>query len=162
MKDDLPNKRLSGLLLLIVGILLVLVVGRLNRQIERPEVVLSSNYQIIQGNSYVGTNMPYYPNTYILGIEVDECFYKIIEGESRFDSTICNTKYGCGSGIGLGQLTTIAIKDCKEGLNKKIDPYNEEDNLECSIWLYEKYRTKPWGCPDCWWGSWDYFKDFCL
>jgi len=85
----------------------------------------------------------------------DVLFLKILDCESELDPTACNEKYGCGSGIGLGQLTAVAMKDCERGLEKTIDPYSPADNLECSLWLYKTYGTAPWGCKDCDWGSWD-------
>lgn len=93
-------------------------------------------------------------------IEIDDdLFLKILGCENiEADPDLCNQRFGCGSGIGIGQLTDIAIRDCENcvnGLCRDIDPFDPADNLECSLWLYETYGTAPWGCEDCEWGSWE-------
>jgi len=108
--------------------------------------------QITKG-SLVGHGVPYLINREVYGILIDENLYKILNCESKFDPTVCNIEFGCGSGIGLGQLTAIAIKDCEKNLDKRIDPYSPHENLECSIWLYETYGTEPWGTAYTDWGS---------
>jgi len=121
----------------------------------------------IQENTLIGTSEHYYINPkdktieLLYGIEIPYLLYKIIECESNFDPDAINQKYGSGSGIGLGQLTAVAIKDCEnciDGLCRSINPFNPIDNLKCSLWLYEKNGTAPWGCPDCWWGSYNCWK----
>ena len=100
---------------------------------------------------------PKEPDIYLYGILIEtKVLYKILECENlTFDPELCNQEYGCGSGIGLGQLTYIAIVDCENNLGIEIDPYNPQENLICSIWLFNKYGTASWGCEDCEWGSYE-------
>lgn len=113
------------------------------------------------GETYlISISPPFLITGEVYGILIDEDLYKILECENfTFDPELCNQKYGCESGIGLGQLTAIAIKDCENNLNKEINPRLPEENLECSIWLYETYGTKPWGDETTWWGSYNCWKD---
>ena len=151
---DLPDKRQFSIYLILPTIILFLVVCVIFA--EKTTETSSQNAITLNECFTRQVNMPYYPHIQILGMEVDEELYTVLKCENpTFDPTLCNQKYGCGSGIGPGQLTAIAIKDCEKGLGKIIDPYDKRDNLECSIWLYEKYGTAPWGCPDCEWGSYN-------
>ena len=129
-----------------------------NNKIEEDEVIRYDFNDLFVGE----VRSIFTPDTRVLGMLIEdtltdeELFLKILECEnSTGDPTKCNLEFGCSSGIGDGQLTAIAIKDCEKNLGKEIDPYNAEDNMECSRWLYNTYGTAPWGCEDCWWGSWD-------
>ncbi len=153
-----PDRRVIILLIILLG-LAYLIASRAFAQ--KPPTEANSPYVSLSKCFTPARNIPYIPEYQVLGRIVDECFYKILEGESRFDPTVCNQKYGCSSGIGLGQLTAVAIADCERNLGKEIDPYNEYDNLECSLWLYEKYGTAPWGTEDTEWGSYYYWSEHC-
>jgi len=83
----------------------------------------------------------------------DERLIKIIDCESGFDPNASNREYGSIAGMGLCQLTPIAIKDCEKNLKKKIFPFDPESNIECCNFLIETYGTKPWGNEESWWGS---------
>jgi len=141
-------------ILIALGFILTLVLkqpkGQTKRQITLNECYL---YQM---------NIPFHPKTQVLGTLVDgelaetrPLLYDIIKCESNFNPSAVNQKYGSGSGIGLGQLTKVAIEDCEKNLKKRIDPYNAEENLECCLWLYETYGTDPWGTPTSSWGSYN-------
>jgi hypothetical protein len=129
---------------------------------------------LTQDNSVVGNKMPenlyfitlgsLYDNTVfnqIGDIRVDECFYKIIEAESNFNPNAINKEYGTTGGVGLGQLIPSTIKYCEEKLGRKLDPLNPKDNLDCSLWLYKTYGTKPWGTATTWWGSYWKWSQYC-
>jgi len=95
-------------------------------------------------------NMPHYPDTYVLGIEVDETFYKIIECESNFRPEVCSYA-GCEAGMGLCQIIPSTLRYCEEKLGRELDPFNPEDNLACGIWLYENEGTRHWlPSEECW------------
>ena len=108
---------------------------------------------LINNNSVVGLASPPSDDKPLASLTGIDILDRIVWCESKGNPTICNQEYGCGAGIGLGQLTAVAITDCENHLGKKIDPRNADDNIECSIWLYETYGTKPWGTADTWWGS---------
>jgi len=109
-----------------------------------------------------------YPSVYTLGLIVDRnnldelremvrinypVLYRIIKCESSWNESVCSYK-GCGSGMGLGQIIPETLKYCEDKLNKKLDVFDAYDNLECSIYLYEKFGTAPWGSEkDLSWGS---------
>ncbi len=79
---------------------------------------------------------------------------KIIECESNWRN-VCNQQYGCKAGAGVAQLIPSTTKYCSENLEKKIDPLNERDSLECAAWLLTRTPQAHfhWGKPDSWWGS---------
>jgi len=90
-----------------------------------------------------------------LGKIEDSRLIDIISCESEFDPNASNREYGSIAGMGLGQLTPIAIKDCEKNLKKKIFPFDPESNIECCNFLIETYGTKPWGNEESWWGSYN-------
>lgn len=87
-----------------------------------------------------------------LDYEQAELLSRIITCESGWQN-ICNQKYGCKAGQGIVQLIPSTVKYCEEKLGKPIDPFNEEDALECASWLLENEGVEHWGCPSCDWGS---------
>ena len=78
---------------------------------------------------------------------------KIIECESGWRN-ICNTR-GCIYGQGIAQLINKTTNYCSEKLGKTIDPFNEQDSLECAVYLLTKTSQGPyhWGYPDNRFGS---------
>lgn len=108
---------------------------------------------IFQGNTIRAIVSPYYLKPPILAsIFSYPELTKIIKCESNWQN-VCNQKYGCSAGQGLAQLIPKTVKYCEQKLGKIIDPFNEEQNLECALWLYENEGTNHWGCEDCNWGS---------
>jgi len=112
--------------------------------------------------------IPYYPVVYTLSTIVDRNnieelkefvkenypeLFRIMECESNFNSTICNSDYGCNGGMGWGQIIPGTLNYCEGKLGRKLDPFNPYDNLECSLWLYINEGTQHWGTADTSWGS---------
>lgn len=156
------GKRLIVYLISIVVLVIILTVAFfIGMIIAHFEIVPETETTLMECFT-AQVNMPYYPDIYTLGTIIDdELFLKILKCENLTGNpTLCNQEFGCGSGIGDGQLTAIAIKDCEIGLRKKINPYNPNDNMECSVWLYKEYGTAPWGCEECEWGSWDCWSQY--
>ena len=94
--------------------------------------------------------------------------FHVIEHESEWDYLACNTCKGtkwegmypassCACGKGLGQLIPSTVKRCEIALQKDIDPFVAEDNIECSTWLYLNEGTSPWGTSTTDWGSWSHW-----
>ena len=158
MRDDPPLlKLLAGLVCLLLTLLPTTL--PVDLKLTQPtisvklETIPNDQFVLINNNSVLGLTSPPGNDKVSASWTGIEKLDEIMWYESRGDSTVCNKQYGCGSGIGKGQLTAIAIEDCEKNLGKKIDPWNDGDNIECSIWLYETYGTKPWGTADTWWGS---------
>ena len=164
-EPPLPKLTILGIILLIGMVVPFVVNNATQRNLEANNNPSNSEFVVIQSNSVVGVNIPYFPDFYILGvsgtIEVDLCFYKIIEGESRFNPNAINEEFGEKGGMGLAQIIPKTLKYCEEKLEKKLDPYNPDDNIECALFLYETYGTKPWGDENTWWGSWNYWHEYC-
>ena len=75
---------------------------------------------------------------------------KIITCESQWINQ-CNQKYGCKAGIGLGQLIPSTKRYCEEKLRMSINPFDERDNLICSLWLYLYEGNSHWKQSEkCW------------
>lgn len=96
---------------------------------------------------------------------------KIIDCESKWNVDACNTCKGtewegmyppesCACGKGFGQLTNDIIEKCSKELGREIDPFNKEDNLECSLHIFLTEGPQHWGCEDCKWGSYKCWKDY--
>jgi len=144
-KGEPPNKRLLRTILLILAIiLLLLAVNRLNGQPERPETVLSADYQIIQGNSIIGTNIPYFPKIYVLGALME----KIIFCESSNNPKAINPISGAK---GLLQIIPSSEKFCEKGLERELDMFDKEDNLDCGEYLMKNGGSAHWSASkSCW------------
>ena len=89
-----------------------------------------------------------------------KCFDAIVRYESHYKN-VCNFEYGCGAGKGYVQLIESTTNHCSKKLGRIIDPNNAVDNLECGAWLLANEGTRHWGCPDCEWGSYWKWKDYC-
>ena len=107
----------------------------------RGDMVAVDSVALIAISSPIHINGRVYGNIFLAE---DSKLYKIVECESGFDPTVCNKKYGCGSGMGLGQLISSTVEYCEANLNKTIDPFDPEDNLECCMWLLEKDGDVHW------------------
>jgi len=164
MTDDLPPLKfcvnlLIGVLLFLLVLLLVYTPSAVPKLPQQPtisvkiETIPNGQFVLINNNSVLGLASPPGNDKVSASLTGIEKLDEIMWCESCGDPLVCNKEYGCGGGIGLGQLTAIAIEDCEKHLGKKINPRNADDNIECSIWLYETYGTKPWGTADTWWGS---------
>ena len=69
---------------------------------------------------------------------------EIIRRESGFDPLVCNKKYGCKSGQGLAQLIPSTVKHCEKKLDREINPFKPEDNLDCMLWLLANEGIRHW------------------
>lgn len=91
---------------------------------------------------------------------------KILECESGnshrniFGKVKCNGQFGCKGGIGICQLVPSTVDTCEEDLEKEINPFDKEQNLECGRHLFETYGWQRWGTANSWWGSYPCFKDY--
>jgi len=75
---------------------------------------------------------------------------KIIQCESSWREKVCSYA-GCQAGMGLCQIIPSTLKYCEQKLNKKLDPFLAQDNLECCLWLYENEGNKHWNSSkNCW------------
>ena len=92
-----------------------------------------------------------YPQVILLG--------EIIRCESQWKN-VCNQKYGCNAGQGIAQIIPSTIKYCEEKLERKIDPFNERDNLDCAMWLLVNEGWEHWGTAITSWGSYNCFKAY--
>jgi len=131
-------KRL-GVLFTIV-LILYPIVGKSLSNSPLPEIAL------IQQNSLLPISEPVYQDS--IEIEREKAINKvlalIIQRESSGRPNVCNKKYGCASGMGLTQLIPSTIHYCEEKLQKRINPFNPDDNLMCARWLLENEGTKHW------------------
>ena len=75
---------------------------------------------------------------------------RIIFCESSGRENVCSYK-GCNAGMGLAQIIPSTLKYCEEKLDKRLNPFDGEDNLECALWLYLNEGTKHWNSSkNCW------------
>ena len=153
-----PDKKIAIYLILMMVIISVIAfvigyfIGTSSHESEQAEISYNDLF----------LRAPNTPPTFdirVYGVKIDLTLHKIIKCESGFEEKVCNKKYGCGAGMGLAQLTPIAIKDCENHLHKKINPFNGKENLECSLWLYKTYGTKPWGTAKTDWGSYNCWQE---
>ncbi len=76
--------------------------------------------------------------------------YWIVYCESSFRPDKCSYA-GCQAGMGLVQLIPSTAKYCESKLNKTINPFNVEDNLECGNWLLQNEGLRHWKqSQSCW------------
>lgn len=113
-------------------------------KIEEPDL----DRLIIRQNFLVAMASPVFikPVTYGSLIE------RIISCESGGDPKVCNKQYGCYAGMGLFQLIPSTVKYCEEKMDKRIDPFNKQDNTECAMWLLENEGTRHWDQSKSCWG----------
>ena len=152
---DKPPEHLI-LAMFVLSLIVILIPIKSDKGLQTDWTDQHSQFLISQGAYLTATPIPFQVKgnvmASLLKIE-DNRLFKIIECESNFRN-VCNQKYGCHAGMGLGQLTRIAIKDCEKALKKKIHPFDPMENIECCNWLIEKYGTAPWGDSTTDWGSW--------
>ncbi len=152
MKDIPPLSNKYLIAILIVVMILSIIVLRLTEnlttsQIEPPE----NEYIWVLGDSIMAISGPptIVPQVLgSLGIEIDQAILlnQIIECESGWRN-VCNAQYGCRAGQGVAQLIPTTVKYCETKLGKSIDPFNEQDSLECAAWLLSNEGSRHWGYP---------------
>jgi len=152
-----------------------------NEQKERKTDLLFTDFVLVEQNSLKAVISPYHIKPQVLGMLIDTnlqllidkgltykeavLLEKIADCESDWRN-ICNVERGCKAGQGIFQLIPSTVKYCEQKLEKKIDPFNKNDNLECAVWLLTETSQgiNHWGYPS-WdsrgyingkrWGSWD-------
>lgn len=126
-----------------------------------PETKRGGSLILIEGNSLKAATPPCMIKPQVLGmlgygleVEEAELLNRIIECESGWEN-VPNAKYGREGGQGVAQLIPSTVKLCEEALNKTLDPFNEQDALECAVYLLTETEAGKyhWGTPDSWWGS---------
>ena len=111
-------------------------------------------FAVSSGISYLG----YSPLYYGRDKEIDKEYIKknypvlasIIDCESSWRPNVCSYA-GCGLGQGLGQIIPSTLRYCEKKLGRKLDVFDEKDNLECCLWLYENEGVRHWdSSKKCW------------
>ena len=125
-------------------------------EVKAPTTELLPEKVVILGNTLKAISMPVWNNKIgiILASRV-EVLEAIMKCESGGNSTICNKQYGCNGGMGLYGIIPTTLKYCEEKLERKLDPFNPNDNEACAVWLLENEGTRHWGTAETWWGSYD-------
>ncbi len=65
-------------------------------------------------------------------------------GTEKKDYSICNKKYGCGSGQGLIQLIVSTANHCSKKLEREIKREDPYDSIDCGIYLLEEEGIQHW------------------
>jgi len=146
MEDDLPSKRV------LYGIALSLIVIFLFCPFN-----IYKDSLAVKEDTALRAVMPHYLTEDIL---LEILLDKIVECESGGDSLACNKEFGCSAGMGLVQLIPSTVRYCEEKLEKEIDPFDSEDNMECARYLLKNEGWGHWGCAGCDWGSYECFKAY--
>ena len=142
INDDEPPLKIPQLLWAI-GIIVLLILS--GQEGETKELVVENRQE-----SVIYANSPHFLTEKVtLGALMD----RIIECESSGNPNAINSEYGCNGGMGLAQLIPKTVKYCEEKLDKKIDPFDPEDNLECAMYLLKNEGSRHWGTADTDWGT---------
>ena len=137
---------------LLVALLLLLGIGYHIWALSPPEAnteSYSGNLWLVSGNSVKAIVIPAKLEPTTLTSLVDD----IIWCESRGNPEVCNQEYGCKAGMGLFQLIPSTVKYCEEKLGRELNPFNENDNMACGMWLLKNEGTQHWGTANTDWGS---------
>lgn len=95
---------------------------------------------LVQENSFKGISEHHLPEDEALLALLDI----IIERESNGDPKAVNKKFGYKGGMGLTQLIPSTVRYCEERLGRDIDPFNENDNKACALWLLKNEGIVHW------------------
>jgi len=80
-------------------------------------------------------------------LKTPEVMYKIAWCESRNDHKAENDS---STATGLYQIIK-GEELCEKHLEVELDMKNINDNKLCAMWLYDRYKTKPWDASShCW------------
>ena len=145
-KNKPPSIWLLVALMLFIGIGVYIFAEKPVEAIPEP---YNGSLILIGGNSVMAVTIPAKLEPTPLTSLIDD----IIWCESRGDPSVCNQQYGCKAGMGLFQLIPSTVKYCEEKLGRDIDPFNENDNMACGMWLLKNEGTDHWGTADTDWGS---------
>ena len=137
-----PDKLLIALLIAVI-----IISGIVLLRVENPpEVPLNANsgLTIIDG-AYLRANLPpalVTPKTY------GSIISRIIFCESSGNEKAYNKKSGAK---GLLQVIPSSERFCEKGLNKELDMFDPEDNLECGEYLMKHGGLLHWKASEkCW------------
>ncbi len=81
-KPPLPKLVILGIISLIGITILPLLKDGVQGHLNAKNDASSNEFAVIQGNSVVGTKIPYFPDIQVLGIEVSQELYNIIKCEN--------------------------------------------------------------------------------
>ena len=136
----------------IVLLIILLVLAYLVANLVFAEKAPQEPFVSLESCSYHQPNIVYIPDYQVLGIEVDKTLYNIIRCESGFDPTVCNLKYGCGSGMGMCMFITITWLETIDRMGELLPErcrnmeavFDGECNLIACKWLYETDGDVHW------------------
>ncbi len=140
----------------------------MSSQVQAPKIENENELIIIQGNTVKATVPPFVVQFASLGDLINEdgsnypqviLLGEIIRCESHWKN-VCNQRYGCNAGQGIAQLIPSTVKYCEKKLGKPINPFNQEDSLECAMWLLMNEGSFHWGTEFSEWGSWKCWYEF--
>jgi len=77
----------------------------------------------------------------------------IVSCEGGNNSSVCNQKYGCGSGMGHFQFITSTWNSICRDVLGLTDIYNSSQNIRCGIYTLKTYGDQHWGMLTTEWGS---------
>ena len=71
---------------------------------------------------------------------------EIIKRESGYKWNVCHNEIDCSRGGGLMQIipSTLAYCEHADRLNRKLDAFSPEDNLDCGLWLLKYEGIVHW------------------
>ena len=86
----------------------------------------------------------------------------IVHCEGGINPTICNKQYGCGGGMGHFQFIQRTWNNrCMKELDV-VDVFNSSQNIQCGVYILQKYGDSDWGTADTWWGSYQCWSNYSL
>lgn len=69
---------------------------------------------------------------------------EILKRESGFAPGVCNADIGCGGGQGLFQVIPSTERHCEVLLERELDMFKVEDNLDCGLTLLKNDGIRHW------------------
>ena len=147
-------------------LLLIAFLVWLPSEVKAPSIFAqreTENLVILEGNSLKGSFIPIssengnFKGKVAIKNEIMELvrdkfpeLYDIVACESSFRPDVCSY-VGCNYGMGLIQVIPSSLELCEKELNRKLNPFNSLDNLECGKILYQIQGLKAWkSSQQCW------------
>jgi hypothetical protein len=146
------NKIVEYLILLMITMLAWWVLSGFIFSENTIEKIYYNEMAMVEGNSLIGVSA-HYLRYFIEGREVPEKLYRIIKCESGLRAEVCNKEFGCAAGMGYAQIIPKTLAYCESKLSRKLNAFDGGDNIDCALWLFDNYGTRPWGDETTWWGS---------
>lgn len=86
----------------------------------------------------------------------------IVSCEGGYTPTICNKQFGCSGGMGHFQFISRTWRNrCMAELDV-IDVFDSSQNIQCGVYILQKYGDSDWGTADTWWGSYNCWSSYNL